>query len=195
MRTNRPFGMAAALVAGILTTGMTLQAQELPPPMVPDSAPDEYSYVVMGKPHVNIRTGPSLDALVIGKAEKGDVFKVVREIDGWFEVVVFSGEVRFVTNADYVYPLRDHQIVDGHRVFLPESTARARSLFWDTERGLDRAAREASEIIPPSVNRHINTRLRKILEDKILLEMFHIHGVQPAVYQDLVAEARKEGWD
>lgn len=195
MRTNRPFGMAAALVAGILTTAMTLQAQELPPPMVPDSAPDEYSYVVMVKPQVNIRTGPSLDALVIGKAEKGDVFRVVREIDGWFEVLAFSGEVRYVTNADYVYPLRDDQIVVGHRVFLPESTARARALFWDTERGLDRAAREASEIIPPSINRRINSKLRKILEDKILLEMFHIHGVQPAVYQDLVAEARKEGWD
>ncbi|MFC1662100.1 SH3 domain-containing protein [Gemmatimonadota bacterium] len=195
MRTIRPFGMAAGLLAGILITAMTAQAQELPPPQAPEAASPEYSYVVMGKPHVNIRTGPSMDAMVIGKAEKGDVFQVVREIENWFEVLMFSGEVRYVTNADYVYPLTEEQIVEGHRLFLPPSSARSRAVFWDSERGLDRAAREASEIVPATMNREIYTRFRKIMEDRILLEMFHIHGVQPAVYGDLVAEARREGWN
>ena len=42
---------------------------------------------------------------------------------------------------------------------LPESTARARSIFWDTEKGLDRAAREALEIIPATLNRERYTNL------------------------------------
>ena len=62
------------------------------------------------------------------------------------------------------------------------------------EEGLDRAAREASEVIPPTLNLERHRFLKKILEDRILLEMFHIHGIQPALYGDLVAEARREGW-
>ena len=78
---------------------------------------------------------------------------------------------------------------------LPTSTARSRSIFWDTEKGLDRAAREALEIMPATLNRARYTVLKKILEDRILLEMFHIHGLQPALYRNLVAEARREGWN
>jgi hypothetical protein len=159
------------------------------------SLAQDFDYVVMGTPLVNIRTGPTTDAMVVGKAQKGDVFRVVREVEDWFEIRMFSGEVRYVTNADYVYPLTEDQIVEGHELSLPLSTARSRGVFWDTERGLDRAAREASEIVPVTMNREIHTRFRKILEDRILLEMFHIHGIQPALYGDLVAEARREGWN
>jgi hypothetical protein len=108
---------------------------------------------------------------------------------------MFSGEPRYVTKSDFVYPLDNAGLVEGHEMTLPTSTARARSIFWDTEKGLDRAAREALEIIPATLNRSRYNTLKKVLEDKILLEMFHIHGIQPALYGDLVAEARKEGWE
>jgi hypothetical protein len=77
---------------------------------------------------------------------------------------------------------------------LPNSTSRTRSIFWDTEQGMDRAAREALEIIPATLNRERYNVLKKVLEDRILLEMFHIHGVQPALYGELVSEARKAKW-
>jgi SH3-like domain-containing protein len=156
------------------------------------AAPQEY--VVMGTPLVNLRTGPSTTAMVIGRAEKGDIFKVVGQTEEWYKILMFSGAPRYVTKSDFVYPLEQKDLVDGHRMSLPASTARSRSIFWDTESGLDRAAREALEIIPATLNRERYTVLKKILEDKILLEMFHIHGIQPALYRDLVSEARKEGW-
>ena len=157
------------------------------------AAPQDY--VVMGTPLVNLRTGPSTNAMVIGRAEKGDIFKVVEATEEWYRILMFSGEPRYVTRSDFVYPLGREQLVDGHRMFLPTSTARARSIFWDTEKGLDRAAREALEVIPATLNRERYNVLERILEDRILLEMFHIHGIQPALYRDLVAEARKEGWE
>jgi hypothetical protein len=157
------------------------------------AAPQDY--VVMGTPLVNLRTGPSTNAMVIARAQKGDVFKVVGQTDEWYQVLMFSGEPRYVTRSDFVYPLGSDQLVDGHEMALPVSTARCRSIFWDTEKGLDRAAREALELIPATLNRERYTVLKKVLEDKILLEMFHIHGVQPALYRDLVAQARKEGWE
>ena len=157
------------------------------------AAPQDY--VVMGTPLVNLRTGPSTNAMIIGRAEKGDIFKVVGQTDEWYQVLMFSGESRYVTKSNFVYPLRKDQLVEGHGMHLPESTARARSIFWDTEEGLDRAAREALEIIPATLNRDRHTVLKKILEDRILLEMFHIHGIQPALYGDLVAAARRERWE
>ena len=151
-------------------------------------------YVVMGTPLVNLRTGPSTNAMVIGRAEKGDVFKVLGQTEEWYRVLMFSGEPRYVTKSEFVYPLESGQLVVGHEMELPHSTSRARSIFWDTEQGMDRAAREALEIIPATLNRERYNVLKKILEDRILLEMFHIHGIQPALYGELVSEARKAKW-
>ena len=156
------------------------------------AAPQDY--VVMGTPLVNLRTGPSTDAMVIGRAEKGDVFKVLGVSEEWYRIQMFSSEPRYVTRADFVYPLQADELVEGHSMALPTSTARCRSVFWDSEEGLDRAAREAGEVLPPTLNRERYTYLKKILEDRILLEMFHIHGMQPAMYRDLLVEARRERW-
>jgi len=167
------------------------------PFLLPDAtlkgAPQDF--VVMGTPLVNLRTGPSTNAMVIGRADKGDIFKVVGEAGEWYRILMFSGEPRYVTKADFVYPLSEEDLLEGHQMALPTSTARSRSIFWDTEEGLDRAAREALEIIPATMNRERYNVLKKILEDRILLEMFHIHGVQPALYGELVAEARREHWN
>jgi len=162
-------------------------------PLTASASPQDY--VVMGTPLVNLRTGPSTNAMVIGRAEKGDIFKVLGQTEDWYQILMFSGEVRYVTRSSFVYPLNADGIKEGHQMLLPASTARCRSVFWDTEKGLDRAAREAMEIIPPSMNLKRYTAFKKILEDRILLEMFHIHGVQPALYRTLVSQARKEGWD
>jgi hypothetical protein len=161
--------------------------------------PDDLSgtpqeYVVMGTPLVNLRTGPSTHAMVIGRAEKGDIFKVLGQTDEWYRILMFSGEARYVTKADFVYPLQREELIPGHEMDLPNSTARTRAIFWDTEEGMDRAAREAFEIIPPTLNRERYDTLKKILEDRILLEMFHIHGLQPALYGDLVSAARRNRW-
>jgi hypothetical protein len=152
-------------------------------------------YVVMGTPLVNLRTGPSTGSMVVGRAEKGDIFEVVGEEDGWYKIKMFSSSPRYVIKADFVYALTRDGLVEGHEMFLPTSTARLRSIFWDTEEGLDRAAREATEVIPVTLNRDRHTYLKEVLEDRVLLEMFHIHGVQPALYRDMVREARKEHWN
>ena len=64
MRTKRLFQAISFLMAGWLAGAETLIAQD---------------YVVMGTPLVNLRTGPSTGAMVIGRAEKGDLFEVIGE--------------------------------------------------------------------------------------------------------------------
>jgi hypothetical protein len=153
-----------------------------------------HRYVVMNTPLVNLRTGPSTDAMVVGRAQRGDIFEVVGETEGWYRILMFSVDPRYVTKSEFVAPLSEGDLKDGHGMILPASTARCRSIFWDSEDGMDRAAREATEVIPVTLNRDRHTKLKRILEDRILLEMFHIHGVQPALYGDLVKQARRERW-
>ncbi len=179
MRARHLFPLVGFLLAGLTPGPQPIGAQE---------------YVVLGTPLVNLRTGPSTNAMVVGRAEKGDIFELLGEENGWYKIRMFSPEPRYVVKADFVYPLTGETLVEGYQMFLPTSTAKARSVFWDTESGLDRAAREATEILPVTMNRERHAYLKHVLEDRVLLEMFHIHGIQPALYQDLVAEARKLRW-
>ncbi len=180
MRTKTLFSIFGFLIAFALLGSQTLAAQE---------------YVVMGTPLVNIRTGPTTASMVVARASKGDVFQVLGEENGWYKIKMFSPDPRYIVKAEYIHLLVGDSLAAGHDMLLPTSTARVRSIFWDTEAGLDRAAREATEIIPVTLNRDRHTYLKHILEDRILLEMFHIHGVRPAVYGELLAEARAERWN
>ena len=145
------------------------------------------TFVVMGTPYVNLRTGPGTDHVVVGKAEKGDLFHVTGQTDGWWEIRMFSGDARYVSKAVRVYPLEPSQLVEGHGMTLPESEERCRSMRQSVLMGLDRAQREAQELLPAEVDSWRHDNLRRVLEDRILLEMFHIYGLQPALYEPLMA--------
>jgi hypothetical protein len=69
-----------------------------------------------------------------------------------------------------------------------------RSLYMSLQQAKDRAQREADEIIPAPVDEERNAGFRRIMEDRIILEMMHIYDFQPALYSDLVDEGQKNSW-
>ena len=143
-------------------------------------------YIVMGTPKVNIRTGPSTEHFIIGRAEKGDIFRVVASEGHWVEIMMFSGDHRYVFAAEYVYPLTKSDLLPGHRMRLPDSEESRDAIRRDIQAAMARAAREAEEVIPASVDADRNETFRKIMEDQIILEVLHVHGFQPALYSDLM---------
>ena len=151
-------------------------------------------YIVMGTPMVNIRTGPSTDHVIVGRAEKGDIFKVIAKDGDWLQIVMFTGDHRYVFAAPYVYDLTREDFVPGHRMELPDSDGTRRSLYRSLQAARERAKKEADEVIPASVDAERNANFRRIMEDRIILEMMHIYGVQPALYNDLVDEGEKSNW-
>jgi hypothetical protein len=161
-----------------------LAATALSPPAA-KAAPQ--TYVVMGTPHVNLRTGPGTEHVVVARAEKGDIFHVTGQTGGWWEIRMFSGDARYVSKAVRVYPLEPSQLVEGHGMTLPESAARCNSMRQSVLMGLDRAQREADELLPRTVDAQRHDSFRRVLEDKILLETFHNYGLQPALYEPLMA--------
>jgi hypothetical protein len=149
-------------------------------------------YVVVRSFDVNIRTGPGIDRVVITQAEKGDIFAYVGETEGWVEIRMFSEEPRYISRS-HVYPLTASQIVPGHNLALPaDSTCQA--LYAAIQWATDRAELEATEILPASVDAQRHATLSRILQDRLLMEFFHEHGVQVVMYEALIEEAGAQGW-
>ncbi len=151
-------------------------------------------YVVMGTPMVNIRTGPSTEHVVVGRAEKGDIFRVAATDGDWIEIEMFTKDRRYVFSASYVYPLTSADLVPGHRMALSDSARVLRRAYQDIMAAKTRAQREASEIIPETANAERHAYLRRIIEDRVILETMHIHGIQPALYVDLMEHAQEAKW-
>ncbi len=150
-------------------------------------------YIVMGTPLVNIRTGPGTDNFIIARASKGDVFKVVRNQDGWYEIEMFSGERRYVVKADFVYPLTAADIQKRPDIDLP-SEERCKSIYKSIMMAKQRAEKESEEIIPYVEDKERNIVFRKIKEDQIILEVLFNSGLQPLLYQDLMNRAIANKW-
>jgi len=142
-------------------------------------------YVVMLSRNINIRTRPSTESVILGRAWKGDIFELVGEIDNWHEIVMFSGEYRYVSKS-WAAKLTESDIVPGHRIDLPQSEDARRSIRRDIGFARARAKGEADEIIPASVDDERNANLRAILEDRFIQEAFMIHSIQPVLYGELI---------
>jgi hypothetical protein len=152
-------------------------------------------YIVMGTPMVNIRTGPSTDHVIVGRADKGDIFKVIGRDGDWLEIAMFTADHRYVFSASYVYPLTTADLVPGHRMELADFSEETRlSLYKSLQQAKGRAQREADEIIPASLDEERNSSFRRIMGDRIMLEMMHVYSFQPALHDDLVDEGQKSRW-
>lgn len=144
-------------------------------------------YVVMISRNINIRTGPGTDRFVIARAWKGDIFELVDEIGNWYEIVMFSGDYRYVSKS-WAARLTEEQMVPGHNMAAPADGDRLNTLYRDILHTRERAGREADELIPPLENEARNRTLRNILEDRHLLELMQMYSVQPALYCEIVSE-------
>ena len=148
-------------------------------------------HVVLNTFNVNIRTGPSTDYFIVCKAGKGEIFELVKEKGDWLEIEMYSGDNRFV-HRDLVYFLEE--FIPGHRMTLPESEEKLKKIFLDLKWAETVAKKEAEEIIPVNVDKEKNENFRKIMRDKNIHTIFEIHGLQSALYPELMALAKKNNW-
>jgi hypothetical protein len=143
---------------------------------------------------VNIRTAPSLTAVVVAVAEKGDVFEVRGKMLEWFEIVLFSGEERYVsrtlaTPVDYT-PVLPRLTVERQRIFraLKSAERRAGAQAALKYPVMNRYGRP----IPGNVVRKIAHE--RLLNDRYKLRVIQESGLQPPIYEELIDEAVKENW-
>ncbi len=176
MRTEIAVSMSLAM--SIAAVGFEwMNAQEARP-----------DYVVVSSFNVNLRTGPGLESVVIGLAQKGDLFVCTGDTGDFFKIRMFSENDRYISRS-HAYPLTRSQIVPGHRLRLPASDSTARSLFAGIQWASDRSEIEATELLPASLDSTRHAVLRRVLFDRLVLGMFRSHGdIQPAIYGSLLAD-------
>ena len=148
-------------------------------------------HVVLNTFNVNIRTGPSTDHFIVCTAGKGEIFKLINEKGDWLEIKMYSDDNRYV-HRDLVYFLET--FVPGHRMTLPESEEKSKKIFLDLKWAQSVAKKEAEEIIPANEDKARNENFRKIMQDKNIHTIFEIHGLQSALYPELMALAKKKNW-
>jgi hypothetical protein len=150
-------------------------------------------YVMMRGDRINIRTGPGLDRAIVAQAAKGDLFELVGETDQWYEIVLFTGDHRFV-HKFWALEVGDPDSVPEINLHLPRSAGTRRSLYLDIYFAEARAQDQANEVIPPSADRGRNRHFRRMLEDEAILKVMDIYEVQPILYWHLIEEAVDKDW-
>ena len=164
----------------IAVTAICLTAQA-GPALLPAQAPDSLDFVVLSHFDVNVRTGPGLDRVIVGRAQKGTLFPLVAETGDWYEVVLFSGAPRYVSKA-LAYHLSPDEIIPGHRLELPASEDSTLSLISAIRVETGRAEREAEQLLPLSLDAERHEALRQLFVDRNLLLLFEDRSIQPAAY-------------
>lgn len=147
-------------------------------------------YIITSKRYVNIRTGPSTQSYVVGRSMKGDIYELIGEEDEWFVIKMFSQKSRYINKCCATRlkgPVTD-------RLVLPQSDDRLKSIYTSIQALKHRARREATELIPQSVDAELNMNMQHILEDMHILNLFKIYNLNPAVYPFLIEKAVQSNW-
>ena len=136
---------------------------------------------------VNIRTGPGTDFYVVCSADKGEIFELVGENGDWLEIKMFSEDKRFV-HRDMVYFLKE--FVPGHNMNLPEKQ-KIREIQKAAQWAKAVSSQEADEIIPKVINEERYNNFRNICFDKNMYNLFEIHGLQTAMFVQIINHREK----
>jgi hypothetical protein len=143
-------------------------------------------YLQITKENVNIRAAPTTRSQTVGRANQGDIFELAGERGGWYEILLFSGEFRYV-----------HQSLAQPVSYQPEAPGEEdvrRQIFTDLVLATRRAEEEANQTFPPNEDFRRNLEHERLLNDRYKLELMHRHQIQPPVCRRIVIEGDQKGW-
>ena len=131
----------------------------------------EYAYIMVKAPYSEIRTVPDLTAPALFVGLKGDVFKYNGQETGWYHILTFSGETRYIRKS----------ACQGTNIPpQPPKSEPTRKEIYDSI--VD--AKELQEKI----------YYQQTIEEKYLLEVFHHYKISPANYLTILTEAIDKSW-
>ena len=142
------------------------------------------NYIKVITSNVNIRFGPSSSSIVITQAKEGNIFKLNSKKGDWYEIVMFSGEYRYIHQS--LCEKHDYVVVS------PESEQLRKKVFRALLSAEDKATAAADRKYPNDIIRNID--YSRILYDKYKLEVLNSFSLQPPVYSEIIFEGVKNKW-
>ncbi|MDD5491436.1 MAG: cell envelope integrity protein TolA, partial [bacterium] len=149
----------------------------------------EYGYVIINAPYAEIRAIPDTAGQALLIALKGDVFKYNGQQKGWYHILTFSGETRFIRKS----------LCRGSNAApqLPAKESARRDIYDTLIDAKDRAMTDTNARYP-SVKSQAELQekifYQQTMEEKFILEIFHKYKIQPATYLTLLSEAISKNW-
>jgi hypothetical protein len=127
---------------------------------------------------VNIHLKANSNSTIVARAQKGDVFTLVKITDNWYQIYMFSGEPRYVrqtaANGTTTSPA------------LPSSAMKACEKIDNAE---GRSTDMAENKYPNDIYKKID--YSRILVDKFKLSIFHEYNIPPVKHSDLIVKCVK----
>jgi hypothetical protein len=148
-------------------------------------------YVQVMKTGTDIRFSPSSSSNIITQAKIGNIFELSAEKGDWYEIVMTSGEYRYIKKSDC------HKV--NYIIELPKSEQICRAVFKALLDAEDKATAEADKRYPVIIGStekdiHKNLDFQSILDDKYKLEVFNRFNLQPPLYGKLTLEGAQKKW-
>jgi hypothetical protein len=134
----------------------------------------------------NIRAAATQSASLVVTARHGDVFKLVGESESWYQVQLFSGELRHVHKSLAQEVLYEPEV--------PEDVSLRRQIFQALNEAEERLIKEANQRFPPDTSLQRNLQHQIQLRDKYKLEVMHRLNSQTPLYRRIFIEGLKKGW-
>ena len=134
----------------------------------------------------NIRTAAATSASLVVTAHRGDIFELLGESPNWYQIRLFSGEIRHI-----------HQSLAKivvYRPEVPQSSSLRRQIFQALKEAEERVIQEAGRRYPPETRLRGNLQFQTQLRDKYKLEVMHRLNAQTPVYRRISIEGARSGW-
>ena len=134
----------------------------------------------------NIRDAATTSASLVVTARRGDIFELLGEGQSWYQVRLFSGEVR------HIHKSLAKEII--YKQEVPESVSLRRQIFQALNEAEKRVIQEADARYPPATRLRRNLQYQADLRDKYKLEVMHRLNSQTPIYRKLSIEGLQNGW-
>jgi hypothetical protein len=143
-------------------------------------------YVEITRSVVNIRSAPTTGSTLVVKANRGNIFFLQGEEDGWFRIRLFSGRSRFVH--------KNLAKIASYKPEVPADINLRRNIYEEWFRIEEKVEREADRRYSPNDNLEKNLEYKQLLEDRYKLELMQRFKVQAPVYRRIILEGNQKRW-
>jgi hypothetical protein len=139
------------------------------------------AYVRVSAPRVPVRDAADAKSTLVGYARRDEVFQLKEAPEGWFGIVLFSGDVRYIPSAQ--------ARKSAYTPSSPPELFLRRELFRAFTKADTRAKAEAERKNPSDFGRH-----QRLLEDRYKLEVVQRYRLSAPVYGPIQKEGAESGW-
>ncbi|MEE8348902.1 MAG: SH3 domain-containing protein [Acidobacteriota bacterium] len=143
-------------------------------------------YIEVVAYRANVRVAATTSATLVVTSHRGDIFELLGENPNWYQIQLFSGEIR------HLHKSLAKEVL--YKPEVPEDTALRSQIFQALNEAEARVIKEADQRYPPNSRLPMNLQYQTQLRDKYKLEVMHQLNSQAPIFRRIFLEGLKNDW-